>query len=303
MIPALLVGFNRPNELQRVLEALTGMPIAKLYIWLDGPRAGYPEDSGLCAQVRELASVHAFEFPVRLKALETNLGCRDSVSQAISWFFALEERGVILEDDCVPTPSFFTFMIENLEKYADDATVFSVAGHVYNREWQRLEHSYHFSKYPHIWGWGTWRRVWKNYDAEMRRWPELRQRNWLRTDTDLRPDARRYWTYTFNKVWRRELNTWDHQFTFLSLLEQGKNILPHVNLVENIGFGSSATHTVQAPHPLVATETGRLSAQNHPSDQSINELMDRETELKLLRTKRPLGELLLILLRRLGSQR
>lgn len=298
-IPVLLVGFNRPVQTRKVLDQLSTAPISELFIWLDGPRKGNDTDVELCREVKNLVDEAQFAFPVTIKSHEHNLGCRDSVSRGISWFFTKVEKGAILEDDCLPSPDFFSFMASLLEHYEDSHDIFTIAGHMLNPNWKKKENSYHFSRYPHIWGWGTWRRVWDKYDPHIHAWEKLRKTRWLEDELGLSKDAARYWRYQFDGVRAGRIDTWDHQLAFLSLLHKALNVVPHVNLVSNIGFGPNATHT-RAPNSRFRDfEIEAVGEINFVGPPSWDAEEDRATELEIFRTRRPLSELALLALRQL----
>ncbi len=297
-VPVLLLGFNRPTEIRRVLEAISRGAVSELLVWLDGPRQGNERDLDLCQSVRELVDNANFDFPVKTFYNEINLGCRDSVSSGISWFFSEVEAGAVLEDDCLPSPDFFSYMSSLLERYREDERVFTVAGHMLNPAWRRKPYPYHFSRYPHIWGWGTWRRVWQYYDPAIPAWGELRKTRWLEDDLGMTRDAARYWRYQFDAVWKGELDTWDHQLAFLSLSHEALNVVPHANLVSNIGFGPQATHTRSTKHNVPLSEVHPLGKVSYEGEVELDGEEDRRTEIEIFRTKRPLWELFRIVFRK-----
>jgi hypothetical protein len=110
-------------------------------------------------------------------------------------------------------------------------------------------YSYYFSRYLHIWGWATWRRAWRLYDHGMRQWPELKDRGWLLDLLGDRAEAS-YWTQIFDDTHGERNSSWGYRWIFSAWREKGLSINPSVNLVSNIGFGDSATHTVQHENPL-----------------------------------------------------
>ena len=113
----LLVLFNRPAATRTVFEAIRGAQPPRLYLAADGPRSGHPGDEANCFEARRVVS--KVDWPCQVKTLfqEHNLGCGQGPAQAYEWFFTQEEEGIVLEDDCVPDPSFFLFCQELLEKY------------------------------------------------------------------------------------------------------------------------------------------------------------------------------------------
>ncbi|HSP63875.1 MAG TPA: hypothetical protein VLQ90_12890, partial [Pyrinomonadaceae bacterium] len=95
------------------------------------------------------------------------------MSSGIDWVFEQVEEAIILEDDCLPHPSFFRFCEELLERYRDDERVAAIGGSNLLPEWSKDTQSYHFSLLGGIWGWASWRRAWRYYDPEIRSWPQV----------------------------------------------------------------------------------------------------------------------------------
>lgn len=242
--PVLVLAFNRPDTTQRVLEALRAAQPERLYFAVDGPRRDRAEEADAVRRVQDLAGSRGWECEVRTLFRPANLGCKRAVSEAISWFFTQEERGIILEDDCVAHPSFFPFAAELLERYRDDERVMMVSGDNFQHGRRRTEYSYYFSRYTHIWGWASWRRAWALYDHAMRAWPELRDGGWL-TDVLGERGAVEYWTRIFDDTHGERNTSWGYRWMFSAWSNSGLTILPNVNLVSNIGFGEQATHTLQ----------------------------------------------------------
>jgi len=192
--------------------------------------------------VQEIVS--KIDWPCEVKRLirDENLGCKMAVSGAIDWFFSIEPEGIILEDDCLPTTSFFQFCDELLERFRDDEHVGMISGCNFQDGRKRSDDSYFFSQFCHIWGWATWARAWKKYDVKISTWPELKKNDWL-VKLGFEGAERRHWEKAFDKVYVGHINTWDHQWTFASWLNNMLSITPAINLISNIGFGAQATHT------------------------------------------------------------
>src|SRR5262245_56278428 len=128
-VPVLFLVFNRPDTTARVMEAIRAARPERLYVAADGPRennAGEAEER--CAEVRQLATRVNWPCEVRTLFREHNLGCRKAVSSAITWFFEQEPEGIILEDDCLPSQSFFPFCAELLARFRDDERIMFITG-------------------------------------------------------------------------------------------------------------------------------------------------------------------------------
>ncbi len=241
--PVLVLGFNRPDTTQRVLESLRAIRPARFFFAVDGPRFGSREDARRVAEVQSMVAL--IDWPCETKSLfrTANLGCKLAVSQAISWFFAEVESGIILEDDCIAHPTFFRFAAELLARYEGDERIWMISGDNFQGRRARSEYSYYFSRYTHIWGWATWRRAWRLYDHQMKRWPELRAAGWLSAMLGERA-AVDYWRRIFDETHGEKNSSWAYRWTYSAWTHGGLTILPKVNLVSNIGFGATATHTL-----------------------------------------------------------
>jgi len=171
-----------------------------------------------------------------------NLGCKRCISNGLDWVFDTVDEAIILEDDCLPHPTFFRFCEELLEKYRNDERIAMISGNNFLFGRKRTEYSYYFSRYPLIWGWASWRRAWDNYDVDMQLWPEIRDGGWLDDLLDNKKGVW-YWNYIFQNVYKGKIDSWDYQWTFSCWIQSAMTIIPTVNLVSNIGFGSGAVHT------------------------------------------------------------
>jgi hypothetical protein len=238
-VPVLLIVFNRPETTRRVFNAIRLARPRRLFVAADGPRMGINEEVR-CEEVRKIATCVDWECDLRTLFSETNLGCGLGPSTAIDWFFKHVEEGIILEDDCLPNQSFFKFCAMMLEWYRESDHIWHVAGTSYSTSGN--EDDYHFSAYPFIWGWATWRRVWKYYDFDMRKL-DMDQ---LETNIDrifLTDSERRYWKKHYRNIKNAIGDHWDYQWTATMWNHRGLAVLPKNNLVSNIGFGVDATHT------------------------------------------------------------
>lgn len=248
--PVALLVFNRPEVTARVFAAIREARPERLLVVADGPRADRPTDRDKCAAVREI--VEQVDWPCKVDRLyaETNLGCRRRVASGLEWVFCMVEEAIILEDDCLPAPSFFRFCQEMLAEYRDDERVMMVSGSNMLGEWKSAVQSYHFSYYGGIWGWACWRRAWRHYDVDMPLWhdPEIRER--VRDVLGL-PRHFRLRAKAFDKTAAGTIDTWDYQWSFARLMQSGLTVVPAVNLISNIGFGREATHT-KNPRATVA---------------------------------------------------
>lgn len=257
--PIVFMIFNRPTVTQQVFNEIRKVHPRKLFVIADGPRLGREEDVDKCVSARKIVEQVDWECEVIKNYADVNLGCKRRIASGLDWVFGMVEEAIILEDDCLPHPTFFAFCQENLERYRDDMRIMTISGNNFQYGQRRTPDSYYFSRYAHVWGWATWRRAWKFYDVDMNLWSEVRTGQWLfdilgsmratvqggRCHFDIMSSLKaiEYWYKIFDYTHAGKIDTWDYQLIFTSWVQNGLHILPNVNLVSNIGFGADATHT------------------------------------------------------------
>jgi hypothetical protein len=273
--PVALFVFNRPNLTAQMFERVREARPGRLLIVADGPRAKRPEDVQLCEQVRRMVASADWPCELLTNFAEENLGCRRRLSSGLDWVFDQCSEAIVLEDDCLPSQSFFTFCTAMLHRYRADHRVMHVSGDNFQDGSRRGSGSYFFSRYPLSWGWATWKRAWRFYDVNVAAWPTASEERWLRTILD-NPLERRYWTDIFDHVHRGEIDTWDYQWLFTCWRHGGLSIQPNENLVTNIGAGQDATH-FQGDHSTLGIPIRELDGCVHPDLVVRNEQADRYT--------------------------
>lgn len=255
----LLLGFNRPELARRVFEKVREQQPVRLYIAVDGPRPGNENDQHLCSAVAEIYESIDWDCRVLKLIRKENKGCRVAVAEALDWFFSQEEEGIILEDDCVPSEGFFSFCEEMLERYRHDSRVGSITGTNLQLGKCRGNASYYFSQYSQIWGWASWRRVWKNYDINLQGYTENEALHMLQqhfTDHILI----NCWMDVFRQLKAGQIDTWDYQFNLMGYFEHLLCVTPNTNLISNIGFGLDATHTYDVHREYENLPAGKLES-------------------------------------------
>jgi hypothetical protein len=271
-----LLIFNRPDKTRRVFEVIRRVRPVQLFVIADGPRAHRIGEDMLCHQARSVLEQVDWPCQVLTNFADDNLGCRRRIVSGLDWVFSQVEEAIILEDDCLPDATFFRFCSELLERYRDDPRIGQIGGINLQPAGSGGEHSYYFSRYNHIWGWASWRRAWYPNDDTMGGWPAFRDSGGLKRNVTS-PAERRYWINAFDRVASGELDTWDCQWTLACWQHNLLTVLPRVNLVSNIGFGSSATHTTEASQFADIPSVPMLFPLYHPGKISINESADAYT--------------------------
>lgn len=285
-VPVAFIVFNRPEETARTFEMIRALRPSRLLIIADGPR-NKPGEAELCQKTRAITEQIDWPCEVERNFSADNLGCKRRVSSGISWVFERVERAIILEDDCLPSPDFFPYCREMLDRYAADSRVMSIAGVNFQFGNTRIQDSYYFSRFNHIWGWASWRRAWALYNPDIPSWPQFRDEDYLRGLLRT-AKTRGFFNYVFDQLYNNRIDTWDGQWTFAHFANRAACIVPRVNLIQNIGFGDQGTHTrnkisryanmklEQMPWPL-----------SHPAFFAFHAAADLYTEQTLYRPRIP----------------
>jgi hypothetical protein len=272
--PILFIVFNRLDTTRQVFEAIRQAKPAQLFVAADGPRTNKEGEAEKCDAVRKYVLDHIdWECDLQTRFQETNLGCGEGPSSAISWFFDHVEEGIILEDDCLPHPDFFEYCSELLEKYKNNNQIAIISGYNLQAGRKHGSGSYYFSKYVGIWGWATWKRVWNGYQFDL----NLLDKDWMwqRIDDLFKTQKeRKYWKSIFETMANRLIDTWDYQLCFHIWYNTMSSITPNVSLVKNIGFGEGATHTLDPNTKAALVELSPIIPLVHPSQIKISEKAD-----------------------------
>lgn len=261
--PVLFLVFNRPDTTLRVFNEIRKARPAKLYIAADGPRENRKEDRQLCQDTISIVSNIDWECEVKTLFRTANLGCKEAISSALDWFFTDEEEGIILEDDCLPANSFFMYCDAMLETYRFDTRIRHIAGCnlQFGKKWG--EASVYYANQTHVWGWASWRRVWKDYDKNLTGYAEdevaLQLAN-IFSD----PFVVETWTSIFKEVKAGKIDTWDYQLAFINYFNHSLSVNPNVNLISNIGFRADATHTLNSDNPYANIPLQEISEISYP---------------------------------------
>ncbi len=240
-IAVLLLFFTRSNTFRQVFEAVRQARPSKLFLYQDGPR-GEKDMAGLqaCRQIVSDEQID-WECEVHRNYLEKNQGCDPSGFRSHQWAFSLADKVIVLEDDVVPSQSFFPFCKEMLDRYEHDERIAMIAGFNTDEITPDVPDDYFFTSFQSIWGWASWRRVAQRWEADyafMRDEYNMRQLKALARQRDYRN--------TMLQMFRDHSMSGKEYFETIywadMILNSGLTIMPTKNLVNNVGLTSDSTH-------------------------------------------------------------
>ena len=298
--PILFLIFNRPDTTRRVLEEIRKARPTHLFVAADGPRAHRPGDAEACRETR--AIIDAIDWPCTVEKLyrEENLGCKKAVENAVTWFFGKVDEGIILEDDCLPDQTFFTFASEMLEHYRTNPSVMLVSGSNLGGTWRGPD-SYFFSAYSNIWGWATWKRAWQAYDPAMTSWKDMQARERVRERIGS-PSQWKVKQWAYGAVHSGKKDSWAYAWEYAVLANGGFSVVPRVNLIENIGWSGEATHTSGKPKEFVFPKQSISFPLAHPAQIAADRKYDAYFIKKVFTGRLITMKRVANLLRRIGKR-
>jgi len=242
--PVVLFVHSRTEHLPVLLRAICAARPPMVFVVADGPRAD-PRDQERCRLVRQMIDATPWPCPVRRLYAGQNLGCWSRLVSGIEQVFAETEQAIFLEDDIVPSASFFRFCDALLSLYRNLADVMMVSGLNPLDQWADHGRGHFFSVQGNAQAWASWRRAWAGFAAARGAWSDAQVRERIRAflDDDEQFAAR-------DRVYRLPAhsprNSWDYQWALARQMRRGLTAVPSGNLVLHAGQGPSATHVKQA---------------------------------------------------------
>ncbi len=266
-IPVLMITFNRPHYARQVFDKVKQIKPKQLFIFSDAPRTGKMGEGEKVNECRAIFSKTNFDWDCELHTYfaDANMGCGPGVKTAITWAFEKVEKLIILEDDCVPDLSFFTYAQAMLAKYEHNTKVMHVAGTRWNEEFDAGPGDHFFCTVGHVWGWATWKRAWDLYDYGMSTWVKQHDRKMVRNIYHDRVLSQ-FWVDCFIDTFKNIASTnhtWDYQWQYNMFKNGGLSTVPTENLINNIG--EQGAHTKEGDTDVTSfnRKTGTWKEDKH----------------------------------------
>ncbi len=274
--PVVFLFFNRHEVALRVFQRIRAARPAKLVLVSDGPRADVPGEQERVEKLRRSIE-NLIDWPVAVDCdyAPANMGCGPRLATGIGNALAKHGRAIMIEDDCLPSPTFFPYAQELLERYKDEPRVCSISGVNFQGR-RRSPCSYGFTHFPQVWGWAAWARSWEGYDRELTGWDDGFLHDLARSGTVPCFDLPA-WLKDFEDIKKNPHGTWDVQFWMLCFKKRALTAFPFQNQVTNLGYGPDATHTTcwwysNKPHFALDLPL------RHPPDLTVDKTYERHLQ-------------------------
>jgi len=280
-ISVLILTYNRPDKFKRVIKSLDKIRPHKIYISCDGPKN--IKDFNNIKKINENIKNIKWKCIVHKNFLKKNMGPRLGVQNGLDWFFKNETMGIVLEDDNLPSKSFFLFCKELLIKFKNDKKIYAISGFNFNGKTNFGDGDYFISKYFLSWGWATWRRVWINSDRNLSFWPDWKKKNFLSKIHSNKLEIE-YWKKYIEKYYNNSINGYDVPFAASMWSKNSSCILLNLNTIKNIGFDDDATYGINKQYKTPESRTLKRKIK-HPSSLKFFPEADKLIFNKFLRGK------------------
>ena len=238
-VAVLCIFFARPEQFYQSFEAVRKAKPRVLLLWQDGPREGRPDDVENIEKCRKIAENIDWECEVHRNYHDKNMGCDPSTHYSHKWAFSIVDKCIILEDDIVPSQSFFPFCKELLDKYENDTRIDRICGQVLLKE-NKCEGDYFFMRAGSSWGWATWKRVADTWESE---YDFLKNENAISLIKAQYPkDADARYLEQTCRLAATGVAHWERIVSYSMILNSRLVIYPSKNLIKCIGISENATH-------------------------------------------------------------
>ena len=241
-VPVLLIFFNRPGKTKLVFESIRKARPSTLFLYQDGPRLGNPSDEEMISRCREIVNSIDWSCTVYHLYQKSNFGCDPSGYISRKWAFSIVEKCIILEDDCVPSISFFGLCKELLDKYEDDRRIYRISGQNILGSYSPYYGDYFFTKGGSIWGWATWKRVIDEWDENYHFLEEPGIIDTIKYTYKKSGVPAKKFLKTCKKHKKTGVEYFESIFSSSRILGSGLTIVPSKNMISNIGLSDDAVH-------------------------------------------------------------
>ena len=275
--PVLLITFNRPDHVRRVLSAIRAAQPTSLYVFQDGAREGNAVDAAKCPEVRAVVQeLVDWKCDLHTNYADRNYGCGAGPMTGIDWFFHGVEEGIVIEDDCLPHPDFFGYCEELLDRYRNNPKVMYISSTLYDDRW-KCEASYDFSHYMITGAWASWARAWEGFDLDLLTMDAKAFRKHCRKLL-YSPVEADWWYFKVLEIQRdkEKKSYWDFQMQIHLFKNSGLTIHPQKNLVSNIGFDGEGTHTLANESGMGDRPVFSILPLLHPESMTVDIRRDYE---------------------------
>lgn len=236
--PVLFITFARPEYARQTWEGIKAAQPKTLYFYSNKGREEKDGEVKRNNEIRKYINEIDWKCDLHTWFRKECVNAYDSIRGAIDWLFENEECGIVLEEDCVPTKAFFSFVDQMIPKFRNEAKVWCISGDNYLDK-SLSGYDYFFSHYHWMYGWASWRRVWSGI-----RWDDNSIKEAI-TNVRYRKIYKTFKQVLYKRIELHQVKDlmiqnkcWDYVFGLYCDCNEGLTICPREHLITNVGvFG------------------------------------------------------------------
>lgn len=234
-VPVLMITFARPDYARQVFDAVKKAQPKVLYFYSNIARSDRPDEILRNKEIRGWLKEIDWDCDLHTYFRTEYVDLYTSVKGAMDWVFENEEKAIVFEEDCVPTPAFFSFCEQMLEKFKDDKRVWCVSGDNF-LNYNPSGYDYIFSHYHWMWGWASWADRWKKIC-----WEDFKIDTFIKCHISYQLYKTKGQAKFREKEVKRiepflnETKCWDYAFGIVIDQNNGVTVHPSRHLITNVG--------------------------------------------------------------------
>ena len=234
--------YKRAAKLRTSMEALLKNPECAsmdVIFFCDGHK-GPQDEAGVRATRAYIDSLTGFRN-IYKHYRERNISTGPNFHQGISYLCANYDRFIVVEDDLVVTPNYIRYMLDGLDYYRNERSVFCVTGFCFPLK----KEDYPYDTVMHhrfcSYGWASWSDRVRNVE-----WDKAALNRMITDVPGFIPRLNRE-GMDLSRMLRKQISgaisTWDIQMQVHVALNDMKVVYPVLSKAHNIGFDQESTNT------------------------------------------------------------
>ena len=241
-VPVAMQAFVRPEMLEKQWEVICKARPSTLIIRSDGPRKNVPSDFDRIKASREIVQEIDWECDVHRLYFDENQGLYKMADYANDYIWQRFDRCIFIEDDLIPSVSFFKYCEYLLDKYKDDTRIYCIHGVNLCGTWDKTDADYFFARVPASSGVAFWRRTFltKDYELNYKKNEYVKNLIYKTMPWYLRKQFKEFET---KGTYANHPPASEFYVRYAEVCQNQVVIVPKYNLINNIGIGKGSTHT------------------------------------------------------------
>jgi hypothetical protein len=238
MNPVVLYIWSRPEKLQKVFNRVKEAKPSHLFLVSDGAVNNDPAQWELIYKSRQIVDHIDWECEVHRLYHENNNGLFEMFKIMSDYVFSKVDRYIFLEDDVVPSLSFFKYCEILLEKYKNDLRINMICGMNHLETYEKPSTDYFFTRSAaSIWGFAIWKRTYEQFYKFDFTKDDYIFDTLIQNTHEFKSFQKSLYGYRSNERYNGHLAGPEFFLGLSSIAHNQLSIIPTKNMICNIGYG------------------------------------------------------------------